>query len=771
MTFSSDFEEIQIPSIDPSLFDLFSVEIEAQCLSLTEGLLYLENNSLDKKIIESLMRAAHSIKGAAAVVNLTIIVKLAHALENYFVRLNKEQREQIQEEVDRLLQCVDIIVSFARSPPEQINHLIHDQLSTIQVMIKALNDPNDSILSSALSTTKKVAQEQIKSRRFINNKSLPRQIIKRSENKTIKAFQKIIESQRLLRITVQSMNQLMILGGELLVQSRKFSLFALELQKIKKAHFLLSDAFDSLRLNIPEVNSSGIFSEKLSNLASSIHSTYEQMIKKFNQYDDFIWSHTHLAETLYQEIISSRMRPFADALGAFPRMVRDLSQKLGKNVVLEVLGSSTLVDRDILDKLETPLSHLIRNAVDHGIESAEERAFLGKQKEGIVKLEARHVGGVLVITVSDDGRGIDCAYLRKKLIQKQILDEENASRLTDLQILDFLYLPGFSTTSELTDVSGRGMGLNIIQNIIKEVGGNISMLSNLGFGLSIHLHLPATLSVIRALVAEISGGVFAFPLGHIYRTLILNEGDTIEQKGTWYFVYEDQNIPLVSAWRILELEPPPKVLPLFYVIILNGAKGFYGLVVDLLVGERELVIRELDPCLGKIKDITAGSFNESGEPVLIIDVPEITRSIELFLNDPALKQGAVYHFSLSQLSKKRILVVEDCPFMLETECKLLEQYGYSVKTAKNGIEGWNAARTSEFDLIITDINMPYMDGIELVRVIRKDPLFTHLPILILSSIEESKGRRIGLQVGADAYLSKTKFQEILFIEMVETLIH
>lgn len=257
--------------------------------------------------------------------------------------------------------------------------------------------------------------------------------------------------------------------------------------------------------------------------------------ERLNELELFARRSANLSDRLYREVIASNMRPFADGVQAFPRMVRDLGRQLGKQVKFEVLGKSTQVDRDILDKLEAPLTHILRNAIDHGIEVPEERLAVGKLAEGTVFLEAAHRGGMLSITVSDDGRGVELEGLRQKVVNKGLVSADMATQLTESELMEFLFLPGFSTAGKVTEVSGRGVGLDIVQSMVQEVGGILRATSNPGKGMSFHLQLPLTLSVIRTLLVEVSGEPYAFPLTRIDRILMVKGSDIAIAQNRQYF--------------------------------------------------------------------------------------------------------------------------------------------------------------------------------------------------------------------------------------------
>jgi two-component system sensor histidine kinase and response regulator WspE len=443
---------------------------------------------------------------------------------------------------------------------------------------------------------------------------------------------------------------------------------------------------------------------------------------------------------------------------------------LGKQVRLELIGEATQVDRDILEKLDAPLGHLLRNAIDHGIESPDERHVAGKPAEGIIHLEARHSAGMLQIIVSDDGQGIDPDRLRQAVVERKLTTAEIAGQLTETELLEFLFLPGFTMKDMVTEISGRGVGLDVVQNMLKQVRGTIRVSTQPGKGARFQLQLPLTLSVVRTLLVDLGGEAYAFPLAYIIRTLKLPR-DKIEMlEGRQHFNFEGQPVGLVSAHQMLGGGEPTLTGDELPVIVVGEPGNIYGLVADRFLGERELVVQPLDARLGKIKDVAAGALMEDGSPVLIVDIEDMVRSVDKLVSAGTLSKVQRSAAADAVETRKRVLIVDDSLTVRELERKLLDQQGYGVETAVDGMDGWNAARTGHFDLIITDIDMPRMDGIELVTLLKKDANLKSLPVMIVSYKDREEDRQRGLDAGADYYLTKGSFHDETLLQAVIDLI-
>ena len=686
-----------------SLMELFRSDLETQLKSLTQGLIDLEKKPDDANLLESLMRAAHSIKGAARVISLMPVVRLSHAMEDCFVAAQKGQIEIHEKEVDLLLRAVDVFKGLTKVRKDEL-----------EVWVNQISPSIDSLIEDLSSILKKTVPGE--------NREVLKSNLNENQPVISKPFQASSSQDKVLRITAEHLNRLMGLAGESLVEARWLSPFGENMQNFKAGFKQIGHTLDLLRDNLRGESLNEAVQVNVMDLQEQLQTIYNQFKKNLGELTHFIGRYSTLSDRLYQEVVDSRMRPFADGVEGFPRMVRDLGRQLGKQVRLEIIGQSTKVDRDILEKLESPLTHLLRNAVDHGIESPEERLAAGKPAEGIITLEARHQGGMLAITVSDDGRGVDIEQLRRLIVEKKYLTQELADRLTNAEVIDFLFLPGFSTSSDLSDISGRGVGLNIVQSFVQEIGGHVITSYVPKKGTTFNLRLPLTLSVIRALLVEISGEVYALPLARIDQSFLVapEEIGTIENRQIFH--RNNQAIPLIFAWQILELEDPALKLNPLPVIIVSDRSNCYGLAVESFIGEKELVLQELDARLGKVPDILASSILEDGSPILILDVEDVVHSIENLLSGKHLTQSAhLKQKGGQEIIQKRILVVEDSITVRELEARLLKNQGFDVETAVNGVDGLNALKLADYDLVITDVDMPRMGGIELVKEIRKEP--------------------------------------------------
>ncbi len=732
---------------DPSLIELFRTEAETQEQVLSQGLLALERDRADAKQLEALMRAAHSLKGAARIVGVQAAVDVAHAMESCFVAAQNGELLLDHGHVDVLLEGVDLLAKIAHAPEGSL-----DPAHFLGRLSAVLETPREEQSAAPLPAA---IQPQAAGGPHESNGSA--------------APDTAGESDRILRVTANHLNRLLGLAGESRVEARWLDPFARSLIRLKRMQLDLARSLDALHDSLAGASIDDRMQGRIAEVRSKAAECRQFLGERLVALEMFDRRSTNLSHRLYDEALACRMRPFADGAQGFPRMVRDIARSLGKEVRLNILGEQTQVDRDVLEKLEAPLNHMLRNAIDHGIEPPEQRAALGKPREGTITIEARHSAGMLLITLRDDGRGIDVEAVRKAVVERKLTNAETAAQMRDSELFDFLFLPGFTLKKTVTEISGRGVGLDVVLDMMKRLRGTIRISSEAGKGTHFQLHLPLTLSVLRALLVEIAGEPYGVPLAAITRTIKLAKDKIATIEGRQHFEFEGQRVGLVTAHQAFDKGEPSAAAQDLPVIVIGDQGELYGLIVDRFLGERELVVQPLDSRLGKIKNISAGALTDDGAPLLIVDVEDLVRSVQK-LSAAGRLSNVRNGETTAPTQRKRVLVVDDSLTVRELERKLLEARGYEVEIAVDGMDGWNAARLNPHDLIITDVDMPRMDGIELVSLIRKDPALKSKPVMIVSYKDREQDRARGLEAGADFYLTKGSFHDQSLVQAVSDLI-
>ncbi|ATP43576.1 hybrid sensor histidine kinase/response regulator [Pseudomonas putida] len=755
---------------DASLLELFSLEAEAQTQVLSAGLMALERNPTQADQLEACMRAAHSLKGAARIVGVDAGVSVAHVMEDCLVAAQEGRLRLSAEHIDALLQGTDLLMRIATPGDAGAQATLPVFLAQMASLLDPGAAPASVPMAMAMpSPTAPVPTPPVEPLPMapepmdvdVELEPAPRR----------KAGKRAGEgAERVLRVTADRLNSLLDLSSKSLVETQRLKPYLATLQRLKRMHGQGMQALDGLRMQLEDSGQSSEVLEALAQTQRLLVETQQILQQQAADLDEFGWQASQRAQLLYDTALACRMRPFADVLAGQSRMVRDLGRSLGKPVRLVIEGEKTQVDRDVLEKLEAPLTHLLRNAVDHGIELPERRLLAGKAQEGVIRLRASHQAGMLSLELIDDGAGIDLERLRSAIVERAMSPADTVARMSEAELITFLFLPGFSLRDKVTEVSGRGVGLDAVQHMIRELRGSIELTQLAGQGCRFHLQVPLTLSVVRSLVVEVGGEAYAFPLAHIERTLEVTAEQIVQIEGRQHFWHEGRHIGLVAASQLLNRPAGQADESSLRVVVIREREQLYGVAVERLIGERVLVVMPLDPRLGKVQDISSGALLDDGSVVLIVDVEDLLRSVEKLLSTGSLERIERGNSGTRGLARKRILVVDDSLTVRELQRKLLGNRGYDVAVAVDGMDGWNALRGEDFDLLITDIDMPRMDGIELVTLVRRDQRLQSLPVMVVSYKDREEDRRRGLDAGADYYLAKASFHDDALLDAVVELI-
>ena len=739
-----------------SMLDLFRMEADSQTQILTDGLLAFERRN-DPAAVESMMRAAHSIKGAASIVGLEMIVQLAHGMEDAFIAAQAGKLKLTANRVDALLAAVDLIVQCSR-----VNGDLDAWLAANGAQVsKTMNDvqgiaflPEPLGLPPALPAAAPAPEVQ---------PDIP--VVEAPADGT--AEQPVPGRSLPPMKTAQNFDRLLALASEARINAHQLHPLIQGMQRYKRNQAALFAVLEDV-MEAASRTSDPALKEKALLAIQKSQPLKQFMLEHITDMENYERRLLTGSENMVDEVLSLRMRPFRDGIQHFPRMVRDLARNLGKDVVLRVEGEDTLVDRDILQRIESPLNHMLRNAVDHGMESAQERLAAGKPATGTIVMEARHRAGMLNIEISDDGRGVDPEKIRRTVIERKMATEQMVGAMSQAELLEFLFLPAFSLKGGITEISGRGVGLDIVHDTIRQQNGTVRIESELGKGFRTSITLPLTQSIVRALVVDVKGEAYAVPIVKVERVLMVPQSAVHTLENKQFFDHGGEHLGLVAAAQVLELGDMDHAeeMP---VVVIGGSARRYALVVDKIRGEESLAVQAIDPIFGKMRDISAAALLDDGEPVLILDVPDLLLSVEKLLEEGGLHQlTRADHAGRRRM--KRILVVDDSLTVREMERKLLVGRGFEVDIAVDGIDGWNVVRSGDYDLVITDVDMPRMDGIELVTLIKKDLHLHKLPVMIVSYKDRPEDRARGLAGGADYYLTKGSFHDETLLDAVSDLI-
>lgn len=481
----------------------------------------------------------------------------------------------------------------------------------------------------------------------------------------------------------------------------------------------------------------------LSNIVS-LHKTIQEDDTKTNV----------VIDNLTNMVKNIRVLPLATVFHLFGRMVRDIAQEKNKKIEFEIIGSETSTDKKIIEEIKTPLIHIIRNAIDHGIETPEERVMLGKNPVGRIILRAKQLNNKVIIEIKDDGRGINLTKLKEKAVQKGFLTQEEVNSMSDEQIMNIIFAPGFSTGDEITNISGRGIGLDVVQSKISQLNGKVSVISELNKGCCVQIELPTTMSIVNVFLVESSNQTFAIPIEVINTVLRKSDDEIIIGKNKRSILFKDETIPLYDLADILNLPKQDYIKDKRTILMIESNNKMIALSVDKLLGEQEILHKKLSAPFYKLKNISGITTLISGEVCLILNISDIMKTISSVKSN--IKLQPVKKFITNNY---KILLVDDSATTRTLEKNILSKIGYQIETAENPLEAFEKMKISHFDIIISDFEMPVMNGLEFLEKIKTDEMFSDIPVIMLSSRLDDEIKNKAMSLGAVKYISKTEFNQ------------
>lgn len=788
-----------------SMHDLFRMEAREQARVLTDGLLLLERGDAgDPGTLAAMMRAAHSIKGAAAIVGMQPGVRLAHALEDVLIAAQAGKVVLDPRAADGMLDAVDLLRHLSELPEGAIAHdpgalrlpAVLDALAALKTRAAlpagtsgaaadgAMAAPPAQAAPAAPASPEPPAAAQPPATlppapepppdsppgpgagQPGSPQAAPPPAQPEPEPATVQREPRPVTASPAQRPAAAGPGEdLLTLAGQARLHAANLRPWIERLHRYKRHQRSVYEGLDQLRAAIaagsPRVEE---LARQLAERAAPLRETLHATIADAENYER---QAVNVSARLVDQVQELHMCRFGGAMRDLPRMVRDLGRGLGKDVRLVVDGDDTLVERVVLARMEAALNQLLRNAVDHGIESPQERRAAGKPDHGTIRLAARHRGGMLEIEISDDGRGVDPERIRLAAVRRQLATPAFAPDLDNEELMEFLFLPGFSLKEGANETSGRGVGMDIVLDAARRQNGTARATSRPGLGFSTLITLPQLQSIVRALLVEVAGEAYALPVVRIERVLRLPAERVRTLGGREYFELDGQHVGLMAASRVLDLGAAPAGDE-WPVVLIGAGRERYGLVVDAVRGEHSLTVQPLEPTFGKLRDIAAAALLDDGTPALILDVPDLLLSVARLLDEGG--DLGLSRPGPGRASARRVLVVDDSLTVREMQRKLLAAQGYQVDVAIDGIDGWNQLRAGDYDLVISDIDMPRLDGIALVERIRADARLDKLPVMIVSYKDRQEDRARGLAAGADHYLTKGAFHDATLLGAVRDLI-
>jgi len=475
-----------------------------------------------------------------------------------------------------------------------------------------------------------------------------------------------------------------------------------------------------------------------------------------------------VADALDDGIRSIRLLPLSTIFSLFPRMARDLAREKSKEAELTIEGGETTADKRIIEELKDPLMHLVRNAIDHGIELPPERKKAGKPRQGSVLLKAYQTATNIMIEIKDDGRGLDLETIRRVALKQKICREDELAAMSPAQIHALIFVSGFSTSAFVSDVSGRGVGLDVVRANVERLKGTIQIESTAGKGTLFRLRLPITLATARVLIAAVSGLKVAVPVEHVQTTRLLTRQEIFTVEGREAIMHDEKPVSVVWTADILELKTMKsehgtqgEKIP---CVILSLGDEKLGLLIDALLDEQEIVLKPQSPLLRRVRNVSGAAILGSGEVCAILNPQDMIASArKKHFPSPAEKKT-------EERKRKTVLLVDDSITTRAQLKRILEGAGYEVEQAIDGVDAYNKLGGRHFDALVADILMPNMDGLTLTSKVRKEEKYCELPIILVTSLSSDEDKKRGIDAGANAYITKPAFDQKVFIDTLRRLI-
>jgi len=767
------------------LREAFSTEAQERLASLSSRLLSLEKGTVKEekaRDLEVAFREAHSLKGAARSVNLSPIETICQAVEGVFAGMKRDEIPMSGDLFDLLHQCVRVIEDFLAAPeaarPERM-----EGIASLVSRLKVVQSGGETRLSqvkprempgpiAGTEPPSHKAEEEGSKKGFTPEASLsstgvaqegrgsPRtpsgkESIRVSTAKLDALFLKAEEFVSLKLSSNQQLTDLKMIARSIEGWNRRWAELENDRRAFQKAA-RKDDAWDRLSR----------FLDWSRDAIQALGTDLRALTKGSEQNGRSLGL---MVDDLLSDMKQVTMLPFSTLTDIFPRMVRDISREQGKDVDLVVKGGEVEIDRRILEEMRDPLTHILRNAIDHGLESPEIRNRGGKSRTGTIELTVSQVtGGKIEVHISDDGAGIDVVKVKKKARSLGILTEQELKQIEDRNALSLVLRSGVSTSPIITDISGRGLGLAIVQEKVEKLGGLLSLDTVPGRGTSFKMALPVTIATFRGILVRVAKSYFIVPSSGMERTLSVRKDQiqTVENRAT--IALDGKALALVDlagVFNLKEENAPSDGNPPVTVAVLGTGERRIGFRIDEVLGEQEVLVKGLGKQLRHVPYISGATILGSGRVVPILNVTDLlTAPLNFRVQDPDLKSVE------GETKRRSILVAEDSITSRMLLKSILEGAGYGVKTAVDGSEAFTTLKTGEFDLVISDIEMPRMNGFELTRKIRSDKKYADIPVILVTSLEAQEDREKGIDAGANAYIVKTSFDQSNLLEVVRRMI-
>ena len=749
---------------DKDLRDIYKITSEERLQKLEAGLLHLEKHPDDETALDELLREAHSLKGDSTSAGLGAVETLTHAVEEVLLSIKRQQTVLTQQVsdcprgtsvADRLYQGLDAIALLVKEAVT--GQLIEvDTAEVLKQLMAAVATPISPESLSVSPDTKlwlnAVHGEGEEAGEVFSPSSPPPVGVN--------------EPYRIdtIRVQTRDLDALMTQAEELTVTKIHIAHATAEIEELASLWDKCKGFYNRQRRRSPSLPTNP-YQESLEKAINALNVLAQENSTRL----DFI------AGELREKISTLRLLPLSTLFQFFPRIVRDLARQQAKEVELVIEGEETTADKRILEEIKDSLMHLIRNAIDHGIETPAEREKLGKPPVATIWLRGYQTANNIVIEVADDGRGLDIEKIKQTAVKRKLYRPEELETQTPSQIYSLIFAPGFSTRTFITEISGRGIGLDVVRTNVERLKGSIQIESTLSQGCTFRLQLSTSLTTLNALLIEVQGIVHALPIEFAPTSLLVSQNEISTIEGRESITWDGQTVPVANLADLLQLSNSPaytssanveqQMSDLRPCILLKVGEEQAGFFVDRLLDTQEVVIKPQSQLLKRVRNVTGATILPTGEVCIILNPPDLLKSL------PKQTPSTVSSKPRKTIQRKSvILLVEDSIYVRTQEQRLLEKAGYEVVTAVDGLDGYHHLKSRDFDAVISDVEMPRLDGFSLTAKIRQHPEYNDLPIVLVTTLNSDEDKKRGADAGANAYVLKGKFNQGLLLETLGRLI-
>ncbi len=751
--------------IRSKLLAVFREEAQDHLRVLSSGMIELENADIPRRtdILERLFRTAHNFKGASRAVGYTAIESICQKLESVLAVWKERTSAPGGEQFD----------------------VVHRSLDTIRELLSMeeirSDDPRVAGTTARLSNLLRApaGQDAAITNKETEKKQTCRRVAERSTGSPVKTSAPEPGALgKTVRISSEQLDTLLRESEELLSARNSMERTVQDLQRIFEMVGNWKHEFKNAEVSIVHHPESTAHPEK------EDREKYIDLLEWSRTRIDDIYGAINRATASVRErnaavglmvnrhldnVKTASLLPFSRLTDSFPRITRDILRRHGKDARLEISGDDIEVDRRILQELKDPLIHLLRNAVDHGLEHPEERTRAGKKLSGAIRFHVERLDSSLLrIEVGDDGSGIDSQGIGLAAVEKKVVSREDVQRMGAEERMNLIFRSGLSTKSEVTEISGRGLGMAIVREAVERLSGQVWVESSAGFGTTFRIDIPSTIATLRALRVRLGDRHFMIPTAFVEMALRVSPEmiRTIEDRET--ICVHDETIALLDLGSVLGLGAARKWdEPLKHTLILRSSNRRIALMVDQIVDEKEVLVKGLGPQLERVRMIAGGTLFGDGEVVPVLNISDLPGFEHLY---QTVRHPKIVDVAVSDNNRKTILVVEDSITSRTLLKSILESSGFVVKTAIDGAEAFALLKTGHFDLVVSDIDMPRMNGFDLTRKIRSDSELSDLPVVLVTALESREDKERGIEAGAVAYVVKSKFDNANLIQTIRRLV-